>query len=242
MRFQRVYGYASPFFVTSMLTMSDHDAAAGGPAVQAWKTARYLIESFADGLAAATIREPGAEDFARGLVAEMRAAPLSANLPLPVGVPPAEDLRVAFSQGGPAIDETVFAAVRELLPLCSWFRSEQFYPEPEHRHFAEKIWGTLLVGEQDALFTAEDRYIALLMVIESGVTYPLHAHRIEELYYVIAGDADWSHDGRGWSRLAPGATFFNRSYETHTIRANDHPMIAVGFYLPPFGWEGGLVA
>lgn len=114
-------------------------------------------------------------------------------------------------------------------------------PNPNTDISQKRYGGALLVGEDDALFIGERRYIALLIIIAPNTTYPLHAHRIEELYYVLSGNADWSHDGTVWTTLPPGSLFFNRSYEPHAIRSNDAPLIAMGLYLPPFGWEGGLL-
>ena len=91
------------------------------------------------------------------------------------------------------------------------------------------------------MFNAQERYIALLILIDADTTYPLHAHRIEELYYILSGDAQWSHDGESWETVPPGSIFHNESYQPHTMRTSDEPLMAMGFYLPPFGWEGGLL-
>ena len=91
------------------------------------------------------------------------------------------------------------------------------------------------------MFLAEDRYIALLFILFPNTTYPLHAHRIEELYVVLSGEADWSHDGESWTTLSPGSVFHNHSYQPHAIRAGREPLISMGLYLPPFGWENALV-
>ena len=117
----------------------------------------------------------------------------------------------------------------------------RFWPEPEHQEFAERLWGAFLVGDEEAPFSAEDRYIALLMVMGPDVLYPLHSHRIEELYFILSGRGEWSHDGATWAALPPGASFFNPSWQPHAIRAAAQPVVSIGFYLPPFGWEGGLV-
>ena len=58
---------------------------------------------------------------------------------------------------------------------------------------------------------------------------------------MLSGSGDWSHDGENWQRLSPGAVFHNTSWQPHSMRSHDEPLLSMGLYLPPFGWEGGLV-
>ena len=123
----------------------------------------------------------------------------------------------------------------------NWISAGRFWPEEEYGDFSKKISGAFLVGPGDAAFSADDRYIALLGAIDTHVTYPLHEHRIEELYYVVSDHAGWSHDAEKWTLLDPGEVFVNRSHEPHAIRTYGEPLLFCSFYLPPFGWEGEMV-
>lgn len=203
--------------------------------------AEGLVGELATALEATAIREPGARAFAAKLVGELRAAGPRRNPSCPEGVAPTEAVRRIVEGFGRGTGNPIAEAICRLMPTFAWLQSVEFYPEPEHRHFAERLWGAIIVGQEDALFIAEERYIALLMVMEPNTTYPLHAHRIEELYYVLSGAADWSHDGETWTTLPPGSVFHNHSYQAHSMRMRSEPLIAMGFYLPPFGWEGGLL-
>ncbi len=98
-----------------------------------------------------------------------------------------------------------------------------------------------LVGPDDAVYTTADRYIIHLVIIGRYNTYPLHEHRIKEAYYVVAGHANWLRDEVNWVTWPPGAVFFKRSWESHTICTDDEPLLFLSFFPPPFGWEGGLV-
>lgn len=201
-----------------------------------------LIAGLAAALESLTLEDPGARDFAARLAAELRAAELARNPQSPEGPVPPAGLRRLVETVEPGPCAAPRAALRRLSPILTWIRADHFYPDPEHRAFSLKMWGAMIVGEEDALFTAEARYIALLMLIEPETLYPLHAHRIEELYLVLAGQADWSHDGEDWTTLTPGTAFHNRSYQPHAIRTGRDPVVAMGLYLPPFGWENALVA
>lgn len=58
---------------------------------------------------------------------------------------------------------------------------------------------------------------------------------------MLHGTGDWSHDGKFRHELAPGAVFHNLSWQAHSMRSGDQPLMAPGLYLPPFGGEGGLL-
>ena len=201
-----------------------------------------LIADLATALQGLSLEEPGARDYVARLVVELRAAALSCTPRRPDGLAaPAEWQRfMAARDGGPGA--AMLDSLQALTPTLTWLRADHFYPEPENAYFAERLWGAMLVGQDDAQFLAEERYIALLMMLFPHTTYPLHAHRIEELYFVLSGEAEWTHDGESWSVLPPGSAFHNHSYQPHAIRAGAEPMVAVGLYLPPFGWENELLA
>ncbi len=192
-------------------------------------------------LQSAKIDRSEAKIFTESLRREMSLASLSQNTTGARDISPAAELQALFGDLADEPTSSMLEALQQLEPLCNWFRADRFYPEPRYKEFAENVWGALLAGQDDALFGTQDRYIALLIVIGSNTTYPLHAHRIEELYYVLSGSADWSHDGEHWTTLNSGSVFFNHSYQPHTMRTGDQPVMAMGLYLPPFGWEGGLL-
>ena len=133
------------------------------------------------------------------------------------------------------------ALVNQLIPLCRWFRGNEFYTRPEDRHFAERLWGAELVGHDGGIFSCGQRFILLLIILEPDTLYPLHAHRIEETYLVLAGRGEWTHDGHDWAQLEAGDSFHNESWQAHAIRTGAEPVMTLGIYLPPFGWEGGLL-
>lgn len=204
-------------------------------------SAKSFFRSLTAALAATEVRDPATESHVQGLVTAMRAARLTANPAAPAPVGPGAEWRQLFAASDGWRDDPLLAPVHALGQLYRWFSAEQFYPEPEHHHFSRRVWGTLIAGQQDALFDCQQRYIALLIVIAPQTTYPLHAHRIEETYFLLSGEADWSHYGEDWITLGPGSVFHNHSYQPHTIRSLDQPLLTLGLYLPPFGWEGGLL-
>lgn len=212
---------------------------------QGTDTITGAASAFVRAMTAALMRlDPGdaeAVSYVDRLVAELTAAPVSRTPSSGAPAPPPKEWRAWLANGeaGPAAE--LCAALGGLESALSWMPGARYWPAPEHQYFAKGLGGALLIGDAEAPFTAEDRYIALLMTVSGGTTYPLHAHRIEELYYVLSGQGEWSHDGVAWTMLPPGAAFHNAPWRPHAIRAGAEPIVAIGFYLPPYGWEGGLV-
>lgn len=199
------------------------------------------MTDLAASLEAAKAPDAAAAAFVERLVPALRNLSLARNPERHETIRPDSEWERIFPPDGAWRDDPKMLALQELRAACRWFRAEEFYREPEHRHFSQAVWGSTIVAEQDALFDSGGACIALLIVIAPHVTYPLHAHRIEEAYFMLSGSGDWSHDGEHWQSLPPGSVFHNRSWQPHTMRSHDEPLLAMGLYLPPFGWEGGLL-
>jgi len=179
--------------------------------------------------------------YIKRLVSELKTANLTPNPPMPDTNSPSASWMKIFEESTGWKSDSLLCSIHGLDPIRVWLRADDLYPEFKHRYFSKNVWGALIAGQNDALFNSAERFIALLIVIDADTVYPLHAHRIEELYYVLSGCAQWSHDGKDWETLPPGSIFHNSSYQAHTMRTFDHPLMAMGLYLPPFGWEGGLL-
>ena len=200
-----------------------------------------LMATLAASLEAADAPDRAAAVFIERLAEALRSATLSRNPKRPETIRPDDEWQRIFPPDGAWRDDRLLAGLQELRLACRWFRAESFYSGPEHRHFSEAVWGAPIAGGPDAPFDSGGAYIALLIVIAPRVTYPLHAHRIEEAYFKLSGSGDWPHDGEHWQHLPPATVFHNTSWQPHSMRSHDEPLLAMGLYLPPFGWEGGLV-
>jgi mannose-6-phosphate isomerase-like protein (cupin superfamily) len=177
------------------------------------------MHGLAASLESASAPDEAAAAYLERLVEALRGLSLTANRPGAETIRPDAEWRSIFSADGDWRNDPLLASIEQLRPSCRWFRADSFYSEPEHRHFSESVWGSAIVGEQDALFDSGGACIALLIVIAPHITYPLHAHRIEEAYLMLSGSGDWSHDGENWQRLSPGSVFHNRSWQPHSMRS-----------------------
>jgi mannose-6-phosphate isomerase-like protein (cupin superfamily) len=204
------------------------------------QVAAKLSEALVGALQASRPEQAEVGAYLDRVVVEIESARLTQNPPRSAGIEPGIEWSQFFPPGGDWSKDALYGMIHALGPRCEWFRADRFYPRPEHECFSKRIRVAAITGQEDAIFNSGERYIAMLIIIAANTSYPLHAHRIEEAYYILSGDAQWSHDGEHWTRLAPGSVFHNRSWQSHAIRTGDQPMMAMGLYLPPFGWEGGL--
>lgn len=203
--------------------------------------AQKFVDAMIKALRSAETLRPSSRQFLDKLIAEMQNATLTRNPLPPGGKVPSNEWKLVVDLTRQQRNDKLIDAILDLVPIFAWLPQDSFWTEPEHKAFAERMWGAFAIGQEDASFSADDRYIALVTMVEPQTLYPLHQHRIEEAYYVVGGEAEWSHDGREWVTLRSGGVFFNQSHEPHAIRTNEKPLLFVSFYLPPFGWEGGMV-
>ena len=70
---------------------------------------------------------------------------------------------------------------------------------------------------------------------DRALVYPWHAHPAEEMYFVIAGQAEFHCTGAQAQTLGPGDTVFHASEQPHALTTVDHPILCLVF------WRGDLV-
>lgn len=91
--------------------------------------------------------------------------------------------------------------------------------EELHRHF-----GCFELLGQDAPFGAKDMR-GFLVYQRPGYHYPPHHHPAEELYLVIAGEAEFHLDGHAPRRLGPGESVFHPSGVPHALTTHESPVL-----------------
>lgn len=89
-----------------------------------------------------------------------------------------------------------------------------------HRHF-----GCYELLGQDAPYGTEEMR-GFLVYQRPGYHYPAHHHPAEEIYLVVAGEAEFHLDGHASRRLGPGGTVFHPSGVAHALTTHDSPVLA----------------
>lgn len=89
-----------------------------------------------------------------------------------------------------------------------------------HAHF-----GTFEILGRDTPLNA-DHMRGFLIYQTPGYHYPLHHHPAEEIYLVLAGEAEFSLEGQKPKRLGPGQTAFHPSNAPHALTTTDRSVLA----------------
>jgi mannose-6-phosphate isomerase-like protein (cupin superfamily) len=122
------------------------------------------------------------------------------------------------------------AAFTALGPVASWLRSytdDQIFPG-----FNARFGSYPLVGPH-AHFRAQG-FAAYVLYSDAALWYPWHDHPAEEIYLVIAGEAEFMVDGETSRILGPGETCFHASNQSHAMQTHDSPVMAMVL------WRGNL--
>ena len=57
--------------------------------------------------------------------------------------------------------------------------------------------------------------------------YPPHAHRAEESYFIIGGDADWRVGAKPWFAVKPGDSIYHEPWARHAMQTNEQPLLTI---------------
>lgn len=117
----------------------------------------------------------------------------------------------------------LFDATRALAPHADW---KQTYTEQQvGRAFLDAYGYFELIGV-DGHFHA-DGMSAFLLYFGPHLHYRRHWHVAEEIYYVIAGQAEFQVDGEPPSLLRPGDTRFHSSNQPHQTTMGDSALLCL---------------
>ena len=92
------------------------------------------------------------------------------------------------------------------------------------RDFMERFGAFAIVGPEAPWASTE--YAGFVVYMPAGLWYPRHQHPAEELYYILAGEAEFQADGREPRKVAAGDAVFHESNQPHATLTHDKPFIA----------------
>lgn len=130
-----------------------------------------------------------------------------------------EGLAVQKTIATSQIVESIKSAARG----ASW---QQTYSEAEvGADFLNRYGWFELVGPSGYYFSDSAR--AFIVFWDAGLHYPAHLHEAEELYYVLAGSAEFHADGQPSARLVPEGTRYHASNQLHAMDTHAEPVLAL---------------
>lgn len=138
----------------------------------------------------------------------------------------------------PCLAETlrlVPAEIAQSLDACNTFfhwRKPGFGTLPAA--VANKIEVAEVVGPEAVLLNRQIRFGLLLQ--QHDHIYPEHHHAAEELYFILAGLADWAAENVEPRTLGAGNFVHHKPWQSHTMSTASEPMLAL------WGWTGQIDA
>ena len=136
------------------------------------------------------------------------------------------DSLLTLAESGPGKDFA--AAIRTLLPDLHWlyrYDVADFLPA-----FSENWAHAEIIGPKGMAYS--DSFRIGLILQGPNTFYPDHQHPAVEVYYVLAGTADWQQGSGPLVPQAPGSLILHPSGVPHVMRTGDEPILAV------FAWHG----
>ena len=91
--------------------------------------------------------------------------------------------------------------------------------------FLDRFGCYCLIGSGGA-FSSESLF-AYVVYMPPGLHYPWHDHPAEEIYFVLAGEAEFHRQGHPSRVLRPGDASFHASSQSHAMTTHDHPVMAL---------------
>ena len=120
------------------------------------------------------------------------------------------------------------SALRELTPQMNWL--ETYKDTPVGAEFREKLAAYELMG-MDGPFHCEG-VRGYLVYLPAGFTYPLHRHPSEEIYLILAGEADFER-AFSMTSVGMGETVYHSSNEPHATVTKDKSLLAWALWRGP---------
>lgn len=151
---------------------------------------------------------------------------LNAREPLAI---PAIALVEGMTAAASARTAPVVDAVKAAAPLAHW---QQTYTEAEvGRDFLNRYGWFELLGPTGHFHSDTARaYIAWW---GAGLHYPMHLHEAEELYYVLAGEAEFHTEGLASAMISTEGTRYHASNQPHAMDTHGAPVLTLILWRGP---------
>lgn len=150
---------------------------------------------------------------------------LSYTRPQPLALAVTDRLPMLMPLAGPETMELTFATL-SAAPHLTW---QQSYSEAQvGAHYLDNYGWFNLVSPDGPYAT--DALRVSVGYWEQGLSYPRHAHAPEEIYFILAGSARFSAEGRDDVHATPGTLIHHAPDQMHGHSTETQPLLAMAFW------------
>ena len=143
----------------------------------------------------------------------------------PRALPVCERLESLRSRDVPATS----AACRAILDHHGNLHWRQSYDSRTMPPGWDNGYGWFNIASPEGPFHADSIRVSAGVWLE-GLEYPPHRHPPEEVYFILAGEADFWHEGGKIRRCRAGDRFHNRPGQLHSLSMRESPLMALAFW------------
>ncbi len=133
-----------------------------------------------------------------------------------------------------AVPETLPCVRKFVISARSLAWSQTYSSEDFGAYFLERYAWTELMGLRGPI--ASTQLAAGFLFLGPAIEYPLHSHEAEEIYFPLAGAAEWKRNDGDWIIRPPGKPIYHASWMPHAMRTKREPLLAL------YVWRGGNLA
>lgn len=142
----------------------------------------------------------------------------------------ATDLPADGNLAVPPEHQPIRDALTAIAPVAKWRKT---YRDADIGEDFNTRFGCYELIGRGGHFVSET-YGGFIVYARPGLWYPWHNHPAEELYLVVAGEAEFLAEGREAVRLGPGGTSHHGPMQPHALRTHDNPVLCY------VAWRGDL--
>ena len=176
---------------------------------------------------------------ARRAIALMRAEPLVACETAPASTTASRHWEAVLAMAEASGQAPAADALRRVGPALRWKSLKGYYGAPA-ANLSDDMAAGFVAGQEGGL-CATRTYGLFLLLLGPHTLYPPHAHPMIELYYPLAGTADWKRGDEDWAPKAPGTFIHHPSGVAHATRPGTEPMLAFGVVFGDLGTPAVLI-
>ena len=140
-----------------------------------------------------------------------------------------------FMAGEGEMEAGAYATLRDAIlaasPDALW--RETYAGTDIGTEFMDRFGCYCIIGPGGAWTSAQ--MSAFIVYMPRDFWYPWHHHPAEEMYMVVAGEAEFLRHGEPTKSLASGGTAFHASSQPHAMQTRDHPVLAYVIWRNHFG-------
>ena len=149
--------------------------------------------------------------------------------PIPSRLPACRYLPDIYSIAKNSNMASIATAFEKLEPYLEWVQNPNYSDARMGEGYMENYAYSDFLGPRG--LAGGNDVAAGFLLLGPNILNPDHSHAATEIYFIVAGTADWRRNGGYWREEPPGNIIFHPSWIVHAMRCKGEPLLAYIFGL-----------